>query len=76
MTDDKLRELVPDVGTHDMNLEDEYMCLETPVKEQTENLRRAVKGLLNVYDCDNTAVRKIRINSVLKQITGKKYTEI
>lgn len=38
------------------------------VTEFKNKLRIAVDGLRNVYDCDNTAVRKLRIKSTFESI--------
>ena len=75
LTEEGLAELIPAIGIKNgSNIE--YYLSTGIIQKQTDDLRKAIKGLLNVYACDNTAVRKMRISSVIEQITGKKYSEI
>jgi hypothetical protein len=79
MTDERLKELVPDVDKEDFfgaNIWDEDQ-----IQQQTENLKKAVKALIEICDdlnesCGGRGQIEDIYNPLLEQITGTKYEEI
>jgi hypothetical protein len=87
MTDERLKELIPDIeGLHVTNVRYSdayfYKAYETSeVEQQGENLRKAVKALMTFADeaCENPYDCKCAYCNLvitIEQITGKKYSEI
>lgn len=83
MTNDRLKEMIPDVCVYALYT-GRYITDVEKVQQQTENLRKAVKALIDILYPEK-AIGSIsedihRIDKLCKetieQITGKKYAEI